>query len=141
MYLLGSLQSDEESKRKNTLVDKLIKKLSNSTQSLGIEEEKGIITAKIKTLSKTSRVMAIGTIDEESIQKAVQDLQSLLGVEKIEFIASGNPMYSTESMNLIKDYELVLIEKADKTDSRELSKLIQFLKISEATVLGAIEGK
>lgn len=140
LYLLGSLQSDEESKRKNTLVDKLIKKLSNSTQSLGIEEEKGIITAKIKTLSKTSRVMAIGTIDEESIQKAVQDLQSLLGIEKIEFIASGNPMYSTESMNLIKDYELVLIEKADKTDSRELSKLIQFLKISEATVLGVIEG-
>jgi len=137
LHMLGTI-FENRNKEKRTFLDKWISKLTGPKQKFSSTEEKRIVATKLKTLSKMHKVMAIGTINAENIRSVVSELKNTLNGSEFELVAAGNPMYSPETMNLLKNYELVLVEKVDETNIKELAKLIRFLQYSEISILGVI---
>lgn len=137
LHILGTVSEGTTAKKKNFL-DKWIEKLNGINQNVSADSEAEIIATKIKTLSKTGKVMAIGTVDVENIQHLVKIINNAGGDTGIEIIAAGNPMYSTDTLNKLNEYELVVVEIVNDTNSKELAKLMRFINKSEAKVLGTI---
>lgn len=135
LYLLGAVSVDE---KKKSIFSKLIFKLTGTDRACCSDDEKRVIVSRIKTFSKTNKVMAIGTINEENICAAINELKRVVPFVDFELISASNPMYSSETVSQLKDYELILVEKVDETKTEELDKLIRFLRKSEATVLGVV---
>lgn len=134
LFVLGTISNE----RKVDVLNNQLGKIRAVEENVCIEEEKEVIATKIRSFSKTNKVMAIGTIDEERIRSVADLLKESINSTEIEFVSASNPMYSSESMNQMKNYELVLVEKLDETNMTEMSKLIRLLDKSEATVLGII---
>lgn len=134
LFLLGTVTEN----KKNSIFCKRIRKLLGFAENVCNAEDEEIIVSKIKTFSNTNRVMAIGTIEEKRIRDVVDKLKESTSCNGLEFVSASNPMYSSESMNQLKNYELILVEKIDKTKINEIAKLMRFLDKSGATVLGVI---
>ena len=58
--------------------------------------------------------------------------------EQYEIHAAENLTYNSDVLTQIKQYEIVLAEKKNISDVREVEKLVEVLKVSEVHVVGAI---
>lgn len=135
LHVLGFVGTKEE---KKCIFDKWINKLLGVNDKLTKENKNAVIAAKISMLSKTKKVMAIGTIEVSQIKAAVDQLKKVADIDDLELVPAGNPMYSLDTMNRIKEYEIILVEKMDETNAKEMEKLLGFIHKSERTVLGVV---
>lgn len=139
LCLLGTI-SDDEGKKGKGIISKVIDRMKGVNHAYCAAEEKNVIVEKIKAFSRTNKVMAIGTVNVDNIEFVGNELKEVAFANGLDLISAGNPMYSSEALKRIKDYELILVEKIDETDMKELEKLIRFLNKSEATILGVVIG-
>ena len=135
LHVLGYVGNKEE---KKCVFDKWINKLLGVNDKFSENNEASIIAAKINVLSKTKKVMAIGTIEAEKILKITNQLKAIVDEDGLELMSAGNPMYSLETMNRIKEYEIILVEKRDETSVKEMEKLLRLLHKIGATVIGVV---
>ena len=135
LHVLGYVGNKEE---KKCVFDKWINKLLGVNDKFSENNEASIIAAKISVLSKTKKVMAIGTIEAEKILKITNQLKAIVDEDGLELMSAGNPMYSLETMNRIKEYEIILVEKRDETSVKEMEKLLRLLHKIDATVIGVV---
>ena len=135
LHVLGYVGNKEE---KKCVFDKWINKLLGVNDKFSENNEASIIAAKISVLSKTKKVMAIGTIEAEKILKITNQLKASVDEDGLELMSAGNPMYSLETMNRIKEYEIILVEKRDETSVKEMEKLLRLLHKIDATVIGVV---
>ena len=135
LHVLGYVGNKEE---KKCVFDKWINKLLGVNDKFSENNEASIIAAKISVLSKTKKVMAIGTIEAEKILKVTNQLKAIVDEDGLELMSAGNPMYSLETMNRIKEYEIILVEKRDETSVKEMEKLLRLLHKIDATVIGVV---
>lgn len=135
LHLLGELQDTEE---KNKFIQKIISKLLGKRKDICADKEIEIINSKITALSKTNKIMVIGTIEASEIKNIVETLQGKNRNKAVELVAFGNPMYSPETLERLQDYELILVEKVDESSTKEITKLLRYLHKCEAEVLGVV---
>lgn len=137
LYYLGTL-SYAENGVKNNIFSKLIGKIRGTERARSMAEEKDVIVSKVKTFSKTNKVIAVSTLCEDDIQNAMNELKTVALSSGIEFIVAGNPVYNADALRKLKDYEVVLIEKVDVTKVNELANLIRLIQKSESAIVGAV---
>ena len=82
--------------------------------------------------------MVTGTLPFETLQEVEAKLKSVLPAEQYEIHAAENLAYNSDVLTQIKQYEIVLAEKKNISDVREVEKLAEVLKVSEVHVVGAI---
>ncbi|MCD8381279.1 MAG: hypothetical protein LUC95_13420 [Lachnospiraceae bacterium] len=126
--------------RKRNFVDKLLDRFEGVNTSLDytVTTQCDIAAAKIQVLSGNREVLLTGTVSQEMLQSIYDVLGEKLPAEKFTLRMAENPMYSSEEILKIGNYDLVLVEAPHITKVRELTDLNSFLRLSGVKVIGII---
>lgn len=138
-YILGVF-NDINTKQQD-LINRLLDKWAGIRRDQNTEDEYRLIAAKIQ-MSESKQpmhhLMVTGTLSFETLQKVEAKLKSFLPAEQYEIHAAENLAYNSDVLTQVKQYEIVLVEKKDASDAREIEELAEVLKVSEVHVVGAI---
>lgn len=138
-YILGVF-NDINAKQQD-LINRLLDKWAGIRRDQNTEDEYRLIAAKIQ-MSESKQpmhhLMVTGTLPFETLQGVEAKLKSFLPAEQYEIHAAENLAYNSDVLTQVKQYEIVLAEKKDVSDVREVEKLAEVLKVSEVHVVGAI---
>lgn len=138
-YILGVF-NDINTKQQD-LINRLLDKWAGIKKDQNTEDEYRLIAAKIQlseSKQPTHHLMVTGTLPFETLQEVEAKLKNFLPVEQYEIHAAENLAYNSDVLTQIKQYEIVLAEKKNVSDVREVEKLAEILKVSEVDVVGAI---
>lgn len=138
-YILGVF-NDINTKQQD-LINRLLDKWAGIRRDQNTEDEYRLIAAKIQMSENKQpmhHLMVTGTLPFETLQDVEAKLKSFLPAEQYEIHAAENLAYNSDVLTQIKQYEIVLVEKKDVSDVREVEKLAEVLKVSEVHVVGAI---
>lgn len=138
-YILGVF-NDINTKQQD-LINRLLDKWAGIRRDQNAEDEYRLIAAKIQMSENKQpahHLMVTGTLPFETLQEVESKLKSFLPAEQYEIHAAENLAYNSDVLTQIKQYEIVLVEKKDVSDVREVEKLAEVLKVSEVHVVGAI---
>lgn len=138
-YILGVF-NDINTKQQD-LINRLLDKWAGIRRDQNAEDEYRLIAAKIQMSENKQpmhHLMVTGTLPFETLQDVEAKLKSFLPAEQYEIHAAENLAYNSDVLTQIKQYEIVLVEKKDVSDVREVEKLAEVLKVSEVHVVGAI---
>ncbi|MCD7806203.1 MAG: hypothetical protein LUH19_02550 [Lachnospiraceae bacterium] len=141
LRVLGSVDYvEKDTSKKKNLIDRLLDQFSgiDSQEDHSSATQCGIAAAKIQVLTAKKRILVTGTIEENTIQKVSDDLKKHLPQQEYEVVCAENPMYHSQELLRMVDYELVLVEAPHVTKVKELLNLIRFLKLSDVKVIGII---
>ena len=138
-YILGVF-NDINTKQQD-LINRLLDKWAGIRRDQNTEDEYRLIAAKIQ-MSESKQpmhhLMVTGTLPFETLQGVEAKLKSFLPAEQYEIHAAENLAYNSDVLTQIKQYEIVLAEKKNVSDVREVEKLAEILMVSEVDVVGAI---
>lgn len=138
-YILGVF-NDINTKQQD-LINRLLDKWAGIRRNQNTEDEYRLIAAKIQMSENKQpmhHLMVTGTLPFETLQGVEAKLKSFLPAEQYEIHAAENLAYNSDVLTQIKQYEIVLVEKKDASDVREIEELAEVLKVSEVHVVGAI---
>lgn len=138
-YILGVF-NDINTKQQD-LINRLLDKWAGIRRDQNTEDEYRLIAAKIQMSENKQpmhHLMVTGTLPFETLQGVEAKLKSFLPAEQYEIHAAENLAYNSDVLTQIKQYEIVLVEKKDASDVREIEELAEVLKVSEVHVVGAI---
>ena len=138
-YILGVF-NDINTKQQD-LINRLLDKWAGIRRDQNTEDEYRLIAAKIQMSENKQpmhHLMVTGTLPFETLQDVEAKLKSFLPAEQYEIHAAENLAYNSDVLTQIKQYEIVLAEKKNVSDVREVEKLAEVLKVSEVHVVGAI---
>lgn len=138
-YILGVF-NDINTKQQD-LINRLLDKWAGIRRDQNTEDEYRLIAAKIQMSENKQpmhHLMVTGTLPFETLQEVETKLKSFLPAEQYEIHAAENLAYNSDVLTQVKQYEIVLVEKKDTSDVREIEKLAEVLKVSEVHVVGAI---
>ena len=138
-YILGVF-NDINTKQQD-LINRLLDKWAGIRRDQNTEDEYRLIAAKIQMSENKQpmhHLMVTGTLPFETLQDVEAKLKSFLPAEQYEIHAAENLAYNSDVLTQIKQYEIVLAEKKNVSDVREVEKLAEILKVSEVHVVGAI---
>lgn len=138
-YILGVF-NDINTKQQD-LINRLLDKWAGIRRDQNAEDEYRLIAAKIQMSENKQpmhHLMVTGTLPFETLQGVEAKLKSFLPAEQYEIHAAENLAYNSDVLTQIKQYEIVLVEKKDASDVREIEELAEVLKVSEVHVVGAI---
>ena len=138
-YILGVF-NDINTKQQD-LINRLLDKWAGIRRDQNTEDEYRLIAAKIQMSENKQpmhHLMVTGTLPFETLQGVEAKLKSFLPAEQYEIHAAENLAYNSDVLTQIKQYEIVLAEKKNVSDVREVEKLAEILKVSEVHVVGAI---
>lgn len=138
-YILGVF-NDINTKQQD-LINRLLDKWAGIRRDQNAEDEYRLIAAKIQmseSKQPAHHLMVTGTLPFETLQEVESKLKSFLPAEQYEIHAAENLAYNSDVLTQIKQYEIVLAEKKNVSDVREVEKLAEVLKVSEVHVVGAI---
>ncbi len=138
-YILGVF-NDINTKQQD-LINRLLDKWAGIRRDQNTEDEYRLIAAKIQMSENKQpmhHLMVTGTLPFEMLQEVEAKLKSFLPAEQYEIHAAENLAYNSDVLTQIKQYEIVLVEKKDASDVREIEGLAEVLKVSEVHVVGAI---
>ena len=138
-YILGVF-NDINTKQQD-LINRLLDKWAGIRRDQNAEDEYRLIAAKIQMSENKQpmhHLMVTGTLPFETLQEVEAKLKSFLPAEQYEIHAAENLAYNSDVLTQIKQYEIVLVEKKDASDVREIEELAEVLKASEVHVVGAI---
>ena len=138
-YILGVF-NDINTKQQD-LINRLLDKWTGIRRDQNTEDEYRLIAAKIQMSENKQpmhHLMVTGTLPFETLQEVEAKLKSFLPAEQYEIHAAENLAYNSDVLTQIKQYEIVLVEKKDASDAREIEELAEVLKVSEVHVVGAI---
>lgn len=138
-YILGVF-NDINTKQQD-LINRLLDKWAGIRRDQNAEDEYRLIAAKIQMSENKQpahHLMVTGTLPFETLQEVESKLKSFLPAEQYEIHAAENLAYNSDVLTQIKQYEIVLVEKKDASDVREIEELAEVLKVSEVHVVGAI---
>ncbi|MCD7737617.1 MAG: hypothetical protein LUH58_01045 [Lachnospiraceae bacterium] len=141
LHVLGSIDlAEKDSEKKKNVIDRLIDKFA------GVDLESdhtsatqcAIAAAKIQVLAGKKKVLVTGTVDGDRIEKVCAGLKDSLPQGEYEVLSAENPMYHSEEILRMGEYELVLVEAPHATRVKELLSLTGFLKLSDVNVVGIV---
>lgn len=138
-YILGVF-NDINTKQQD-LINRLLDKWAGIRRDQNTEDEYRLIAAKIQMSENKQpmhHLMVTGTLPFETLQEVETKLKSFLPAEQYEIHAAENLAYNSDVLTQVKQYEIVLVEKKDASDVREIEELAEVLKVSEVHVVGAI---
>lgn len=138
-YILGVF-NDINTKQQD-LINRLLDKWAGIRRDQNTEDEYRLIAAKIQmseSKQPAHHLMVTGTLPFKTLQEVESKLKSFLPAEQYEIHAAENLAYNSDVLTQVKQYEIVLVEKKDASDVREIEKLAEVLKVSEVHVVGAI---
>ncbi|MCD8325932.1 MAG: hypothetical protein LUC90_04365 [Lachnospiraceae bacterium] len=140
LHVLSSIDFESKGKTGKNAVDRLIDRFAgvDARMDHSPAAQCAIAAAKIQVLADGKKLLVTGTADISTIERVCSDLRSSLAQEGYEVISAENPMYHSEEILRMGDYELVLVEAPHVTRVKELVNLTGFLKLSRVKVVGVI---
>lgn len=138
--VIGCLHTTTESgKKKQNYIDRLIDKWAGYN-NIDVEKQYKLISAAIQVMSssKNEQIILTGTVDHMFINHVGDKLKELLPQDSYPICVAENPVYDADSLLSIKEGRVILVEALDTSNIYEIDKILDFLHIGNAEILGAI---
>lgn len=121
-------------------IDSALDRWENDGHIPDTEQEYKLIAATVLSLSKDREksLMITGTAGLSAIEEVVKILDESLGDAQKDFCIVDNPMYDEELLLKVKAYDVILVEAREKSDKRDIEKLVNFLDKSNVEIIGTI---
>ena len=82
--------------------------------------------------------MVTGSVEMGAIEHVAGILKEMLPSEQFTVRAASNPVYDADSMLLLKEYSVVLVESIKYSNKNEIAKLCELIRSSKSSVIGAV---
>lgn len=139
VHILGTLYTPANGKKRN-VVDRALDNLSGYPQLIDEAAEYELIAARIQLFAteQSYRLMITGSVDLNKLEQVADKLKKLLPSEKFFIDAAANPVYDPESMLLLRQNTIVLVESIQTSDKKEITKLVELIHNGNAPIIGAV---
>lgn len=137
-YILGNFYSANPKQKDG--INRLLDKWAGIRRNQDEDEEYRLVAAKIRMSrdEQPVRLMVTGTLPVETLEQVGKTLEHLLPAAQYQVCVAENLTYNAETLTAIKQYEVVLVEKKDVSDLREIEKLADILRVGHVRVVGAV---
>lgn len=137
--ILGSLYTTDDGSKKN-FIDKFIDRMSGIPQQVDAKNEYSLAASEIRLLSHDAQtaIMVTGSVEMGAIEHVAGILKEMLPSEQFTVRAASNPVYDPDSMLLLKEYSVVLVESIKYSNKNEIAKLCELIRSSKSSVIGAV---
>lgn len=125
---------------KHTKFEKMLDQLSGDVQTHPEKRQVyDIISAGIQALGEKvpMRLAVTGTVDKETLREVSGWLCKFLP-EEYEILMASNPVYNPGFLVELRQYTILLVEVKQRSDKREIDKLVEVLCRNEVKVIGAV---
>ncbi len=136
--VLGEFYSEKAARHSGRL-SREIDRLAGDRQTADSEDQVyELIAASVRARAGEAahKIAVTGTVDEKTLRSVADKLSPLM--EGDEIFAAPNPVYDPQLLTKIDESTVLLVERKNVSDRREIDKLAELLSACGARVVGAV---